>query len=73
MYGEDVRNVVEDIFETGKMSKLCVVASTNAGQQLKRHEAGKVYLKIRLTSSGVGTGAGRELADDCFTSWFRIS
>jgi hypothetical protein len=64
MYGEDVRNVVEDIFETGKMSKLCVVASTNAGQQLKRHEAGKFYLKIRLTSSGVGTGTGRELADD---------
>jgi hypothetical protein len=42
MYGEDIRNVVEDIFETGKMSKLYVVASANAGEQLKRHEAGKL-------------------------------
>ena len=41
MYGEDIRNVVEDIFEMGKMSKLYVVASENAAEQLKRHEAGK--------------------------------
>src|SRR5271154_4688800 len=41
MYGEDIRNIVEDIFETGKMSKLYVAASANAGQQLKRQEAGK--------------------------------
>ena len=41
MYGEDVRNVVEDIFETEKMSKLHVVTCANQSQRLSRRDAGR--------------------------------
>jgi len=40
MYGDDVRNVVEDIFETKKMDKLDAAASENQIQRLSRHDAG---------------------------------
>src|SRR5277367_21733 len=41
MYGEDIRNVVEDIFETEKMSKLHLVACANQSVRLDRRDAGK--------------------------------
>ena len=39
-YGEDIRNIVEDIFETGKMNRLDDVTSANQFQRLDRHDAG---------------------------------
>jgi len=40
MYGDDVRNIVEDIFETDKMSQIDVAATENQRQQLNRRDAG---------------------------------
>src|SRR5271170_1695722 len=41
MYGEDIRNVVEDIFETEKMSKLHLVTCANQSVRLDRRDAGR--------------------------------
>lgn len=40
MYGDDVRNIIEDIFETTKMSKLDAAATENQRERLNRHYAG---------------------------------
>jgi len=44
MYGDDVRNIVEDIFEKGKMDLIKEASEQNTLQAISRKEAGRISL-----------------------------
>ena len=47
MYGEDIRSIVEDIFEKSKIDMLKEAAELNANQAISRREAG-IFLHMML-------------------------
>ena len=63
MYGEHVRDVVEDTFEKGKMEIIKEAAAKNEVQPLSREDTG-MSLKANTHDSVVDQKGGSTLADD---------